>query len=260
MEIKSLADYENIQKFLELLDYHEMKAEKEQLQFIIDYVDTTEKHLDEVLNELKNVREELSTIQNKSVKDTALKAVNTITDKVHQAKQTIIKFKNHVKSTVVQALNDFKDKGKDALTGAMLTLNFKGLLQNIKNLFEDTIQTNDKHIDKLTKLGDEIHNVRHHFTNLGRILLGKSEKEIKKRDYDAGVLSKVQNHLFKNMENMTELSHITDDLINKIEKREQSYEKNDKTSIRESLSELKTKHSSKIEKSSHKNKEHQLTH
>ena len=83
-------------------------------------VDTTEKHLDEVLNELKNVREELNTIHNKSIKDTALKAVNTITDKVNQAKQTIIKFKDHVKSTVDKALHECKAKGKEALTLSLI--------------------------------------------------------------------------------------------------------------------------------------------
>lgn len=260
METRSLADYDNIQKFLELLDYHEMKAEKEQLQFIIDYVDTTEKHLDEVLNELKNVREELNTINNKSIKDTALKAVNTITDKVNQAKQTIIKFKDHVKSTVDKALHECKAKGKEALTGTMISLNVKGFLQHMKNHFDDIVQTSDQHIDKLTKLGDEIHNVNHHFTNLGRLLLGKTEKQLEPRNHDAGIISKVQYHLFKKMDNMTEMSHLTDRFIKDIEKREQIYENKQKTSVKQSLTELKADASSKDKKTKVKNKEHQLSH
>lgn len=63
MENKSLAEYENIKEFLELLDYHGMNSEKKQLEFIIEYVDSAEKQFNEVLQELKDVRNELNTIQ-----------------------------------------------------------------------------------------------------------------------------------------------------------------------------------------------------
>lgn len=49
MENKSLAEYENIKEFLELLDYHGMNSEKKQLEFIIEYVDSAEKQFNEVL-------------------------------------------------------------------------------------------------------------------------------------------------------------------------------------------------------------------
>ena len=64
--MKSLKDYESIKEFIELLEYQGMNNEKKQLEFIIDYVDTTEKQLDAVLNELHNVRMELGTIQQKT--------------------------------------------------------------------------------------------------------------------------------------------------------------------------------------------------
>ena len=52
MENKSLAEYENIKEFLELLDYHGMNNEKKQLEFIIEYVDSAERQFNEVLQEL----------------------------------------------------------------------------------------------------------------------------------------------------------------------------------------------------------------
>ena len=57
--MKSLKDYESIKEFIDLLEYQGMNNEKKQLEFIIDYVDTTEKQLDAVLNELHNVRMEM---------------------------------------------------------------------------------------------------------------------------------------------------------------------------------------------------------
>lgn len=136
MENKSLAEYENIKKFLELLDYHGMNNEKKQLEFIIEYVDSSEKQFNEVLQELKDVRNELNTIQSKTIKATTIRAVDNITDKVKSAKNTLLDIKHQIKNTIDKGLKEFKEKGKDALTSTMKKLNIKGMLQTMKNSFD----------------------------------------------------------------------------------------------------------------------------
>ena len=104
MENKSLAEYENIKEFLELLDYHGMNNEKKQLEFIIEYVDSAERQFNEVLQELKDVRNELNTIQSKTIKATAIRAVDNITDKVKSAKNTLLDMKHQIKNTIDKGL------------------------------------------------------------------------------------------------------------------------------------------------------------
>lgn len=240
--MKSLKDYDNIKEFIELLEYQGMPNEKKQLEFIIDYVDTTEKQLDAVLNELQNVRMELGTIQQKTIKATALRAVDNVTDKVNLAKDNIIKTKEFIKSTIEHGIKEFKSKGKDALVSTMKTLNIKGLLQKCQYGFDKIQQSADQSIDTLTRLGNEIHQVNNHFKNIGRIIVGKNPVEVKRRNHDKGVISLTQNGLFRIMEKMTVLSAKTKENIKKIDKQEKeltSRTSSQKSSVKKALNDLK---------------------
>lgn len=248
MENKSLAEYENIKEFLELLDYHDMNNEKKQLEFIIDYVDSAEKHFNEVLQELKDVKNELHTIQNKTIKAAAIRTADNITVKFKSAKHTLLDLKQHIKNTIDKGLKEFKEKGKDALTSTMEKLNIKGMLQTMKNNFDHINQQADKEIDHLTKLGDEIHAVNHHFKNIGRAIMGKQISNTNPRNNDKGMISHIQNALFHVMDKMTVLSQKAQHGIEKIEKRET--EVKERHSVKQSLHEIKKNRIP--EKSSHK--------
>ena len=240
--MKSLKDYESIKEFIELLEYQGMNNEKKQLEFIIDYVDTTEKQLDAVLNELHNVRMELGTIQQKTLKATALRAVDNVTDKVNLAKDNIIKTKEFIKTTIEHGIKEFKSKGKDALVSTMKALNVKGLLQKCQQCFDKIQQSADKSIDTLTRLGNEIHQVNNHFKNIRRIIVGKNPVEVKRRNHDKGVISLTQSGLFKVMEKMTYLSAKTKENINKIDKQEQELTlrtPSKKISVKKALNDIK---------------------
>ncbi len=240
--MKSLKDYESIKEFIELLEYQGMNNEKKQLEFIIDYVDTTEKQLNAVLNELQNVRIELGTIQQKTLKATALRTVENVTDKVNLAKDNIIKTEEFIKTTIEHGIKEFKSKGKDALVSTMKVLNVKGLLQKCQHYFDKIQQSADKSIDTLTRLGNEIHQVNNHFKNIGRIIIGKDPIAFKQRNHDKGVISLTQNGLFKVMEKMTCLSAKTKENIKKINKQEQeltSRTSSQKKSVKKTLNDLK---------------------
>lgn len=240
--MKSLKDYENIKEFIELLEQQGMSNEKKQLEFIIDYVDTTEKQLNIVLHELQNVRMELGTIQQKTIKATALRAVDNVSDKVNLAKDNIIKTKEFIKSTIEHGIKEFKLKGKDALVSTMKTLNVKGELQKCQHFFDKIQQSADQSIDTLTRLGNEIHQVNYHFKNIGRIIVGKDPIAIKRRNHDKGVINLTQVGLFKIMEKMTFLSAKTKENIKKIDKQEQeltSRPLSQKGSVKKALNDFK---------------------
>ncbi|MFR1293956.1 MAG: DUF6674 family protein [Coprobacillus cateniformis] len=84
-----------------------------------------ENQFDTVLEELRSVKQELNTIQDKTFRATANKAVDKVTAKVNDAKNSLIKLKQHVLKTVDKAVNDFKRQGKSALTAAVKNLMLK---------------------------------------------------------------------------------------------------------------------------------------
>lgn len=236
---KNLLEQENMKTFLQLLDENGMHDEKLSVQLLARYVDQMEFQFNTVLEELKNVRQELNTIQDKTLRATATRAVDKVANKVEEAKGQLMKLKDHIITTVDKAVTGFKERGKSALVTAMNSMNVTGLLENIKSGLNHVAQSADHEIDKLTKLGNEIHAVNAHMKNAGRALVGKEIKGIELRDMNKGILSKVQECFFFSMSAFSHMSQKTDVAINAVKKFEdKSYSKK---SVKNELQDIKNK-------------------
>ncbi len=247
--MKSLKEYENIQEFFKVLDHNGMANEKNQLEFIINYVDSTEKHLSSVLDELQNIRMELETIQKKPIKSAAIKTVDNITEKVDSVRKSIHDTKNFIKDTVNQGLEDFKRAGKMALIKTMFRLDLKELLTKTQNCFDKIQQNTFKSIDTLNKLNKEIKTAHFHYYNIGRILTGKEPVEIQKENNDKGLITLAQKGLYRITEKISILSARTQDGLLKLDGYEQklvdelSSMKEEKGSVKKALANYKKEHS-----------------
>ena len=81
MEKQVLSQQENIKKFSQLLDVNGMSDQKKEFDYLIQYIDQMENQFDTVLEELRSVKQELNTIQDKTFRATANKAVDKGTAK-----------------------------------------------------------------------------------------------------------------------------------------------------------------------------------
>ena len=149
MEKQLLSQQENIKKFSQLLDENGMNDQKKEFEYLIQYIDQMENQFDTVLEELRSVKQELNTIQDKTFRATANKAVDKVTAKVTETKKTLIKLKQHVIKTVDKAINEFKKQGKSALSSAAKKLNVKGMIKTIKKGLDSATKLMDQNIDHL---------------------------------------------------------------------------------------------------------------
>lgn len=246
--MKSLKDYENIQEFLKVMDQNGMTNESKQLEFIINYVDSMEKHLSSVLYELQNIRMELETIKEKPIKSAAIKTVDNINEKVNIARKRIHDTKNFIKDTVNQGLEDFKRTGKMALIKTMFRLDLKELLIKTQNFFNTIQQNTLKSIDTLSKLNTEIKTVHFHYYNIGRILTGKEPVETQKKNHDKNIITLAQKGLYRITEKISILSAKTQEALLKLDEHEQklvnelSSMKGEKGSVKKTLADYKKQH------------------
>lgn len=249
-ERKQLMEDENMKEFLTLLDDNGLSDHKKDIEYLGQYIDQMESSFEQVLNELKLVRNELSSIQDKTLKATATRAVDRVNTKVEEAKDTLLKVKNHIKLTVDKAVQDFKTKGKEVLVTGLNKINAKGLLESIKNQLNKVLDSSDQEINKLTTLGDEVHKMNSHLKNVGRTLVGKDVQEIDTRNPNKGLLSKVQNSLFKVMEVSSNMIDKTDKVSDKLQSFEDKV--NEKKSVKDELKKIKE---SKVNNTPSKTKE-----
>lgn len=235
-----LLQHESMKKFLQLLNENDMSEQKANVEFLASYVDNMEYQFNTVLDELKNVREELTAIQDKTLKATATRTVDKVTHKVEEGKNSLLKLKQHIISTVDKAIGNFKKQGKNALSKALEFLNIKPALETIKDGLNQMNNSADKGIDNLSKFSDEIHATNIHFKNIGRMLLGKETKDISPRDPNKGLLLKAQEGLFFSMAVFTKMSKQTNAMITRIDKLQQE----PKQSVKNELKDIKDAKSS----------------
>lgn len=205
-----------MQKFLQLLGENSMHEQKINVKFLTRYVDQMESQFDSVLNELKNVRQELNAIQDKTLHATATRAIDKVVNKVDTAKVQLLQIKEKIKNIVDKAIGNFKDHGKSALSKAMKALNMKDTLTNIKNGLDNVILSADKGIDNLSGFANEIHEVNTHLKNIGRMFIGKDIKDKNPRNPNKGMILKVQETLFFSMTVFIKMSKKTDNVIQSV--------------------------------------------
>lgn len=235
---QELLEQANMKKFLQLLEENGMGEQKQNVEFLADYIDHMEFQFTNVLDELKNVRQELNAIQDKTIRATAIRAVDNVVSKVEVAKVHLIKLKNYVMDTVDKAVTNYKSQGKSALVSAMKSLNVKGMLETIYSGCKHVILSADQEIDNITKLGDEIYAVQSHMKNIGRVIVGKEAQEPVSRKTDRGLLSKIQESLFFSMKVFTVMSKKTESALDKVKSIDGKHEKK---SVRSDLMDIKDK-------------------
>lgn len=246
MEKQSLLEYENMQKFLQLLDENDMHEQKINVEFLARYVDQMENQFDCVLDELKNVRQELNAIQDKTLRATATRAIDKVVNKIDTAKGQLLQVKEQIKNTVDKAIGNFKEHGKSALSKAMKALNVKDALTNIKNGLDNAILSADKGIDNLSKFANEVHEVNSHFKNIGRMFIGKDIKDKIPRNPNKGMILKVQETLFFSMTVFTKMSKKTDNIIQSVKNLETIQVS--KKSVKDDLKDIKDNKKSAVNK------------
>lgn len=89
-----LKEQENLKSLFQLMEENGLQEEKKQVMELVDYIDSMEKQLGAVLEELGAVREQLGQIQDKGIKNTALKVVARIEYKVQDARQQLYAVKD----------------------------------------------------------------------------------------------------------------------------------------------------------------------
>ena len=118
-----------------------------------DYIDSMETKMEDVLSELKSMREQLSGIENQSFRTKAEKIVAAVEGKLGEAKEALGNLKRAFLGKVEQALQAGKTKGKEALSGILKTIRLPQMTLRVQHLLKGAVRTADQGI---MKLGDMV--------------------------------------------------------------------------------------------------------
>lgn len=238
-----LSEQPELKELFTVLDGNGMSKEKQEIESLVHYIESMETGFGQVLDELKEVREQLEQIQDKGVKATVQRVVDKADTKVFEVKSQLVTVKNNLVKSAAKAVDAFKQKGVTALSKAVKSMGIYSALSHVKLGLQNAAKSVNEDISKISTINSELHSIGEHSKNLGRTLFGRQAKEVTPQNPDKGVLAKIQKLFAASGSLLSNMEKLTDNTMKKVAKLERREEK--KPSVKESLKAIRAEQSVK---------------
>lgn len=173
-----LQSNEAIQQFMKLLEENNRQGQAADLSQLMWYMDGMSRQYDAVLQELKEVRQQLSQVQEPSVKYIMQNAAAKLESKANQIKETLDSLWKKIADCARSAVENFKDAGVSALDKAVSAIGVKNVLESLQEKISGMIADTKQNIEKVEDIGHELRSVGGHLKNAGRAITGKETQVV----------------------------------------------------------------------------------
>lgn len=239
-------------KFMEL--FHQQNMEKQSKDFIefFQYVESMQLQLSMMVDVLQDVKEQLSQMQKnqpESVKEKLMNKVSYLQEKVTNLLEHLSAIKDYLVETVMQAVNAFKEKGKAEMCKVLQKgiSGIKAVLTDYREHLSDVILDYQKTINQIDSIGEQLKQIGNGVSNVGRLLTGKSTKEMSNKNSGVGLTRAVNKPIKKAVENLQKNMDTVDKTFEKLNQLTKYFdtrkeaEKGERASIKGKLLQMKTK-------------------
>ena len=246
MEIeKSLANDRAILELVTMLKKYGMNDDANDIFETASYVDMIERKLDDVTNELVEVRKQLQELQDKTIGDTIKKSISDMVERaenrIADMKATLTEVKDNMKAKATEIVQAVRWKGREAFNKVSEFVGIRDKLKSMREKLKDGIIDTDKTIAKIDAFGAGMRNAGQTVANTFRTFADKEvvdyadkEKKFSKTEmlkkpwkWQKKVYESMDRHLEAAIGNVSKLS--MDVQMHEMEKMwDDMYEKNSK--------------------------------
>ena len=210
----ALMEQPEIVELFRVLEGNGLTKEQKEVESLVKYLDGMEVQFGQVLEELRDVKEQLSQIQDGGVKASVLRIAEQAQGKVQE---------------VGGQLN--------TLRKAVSSMKIPSALARIQEGLHRAVESMNRQADKMEVLNGELHAAGGHLKNAGRIFLGKEQKKVEPQATDKGITAKIRKSFLTISGRLSSMEQTTENLRRRLEQFVQKEEK--KPSVKVELNKLK---------------------
>lgn len=247
-----------IKQLLELLEQQNMKEQSQDFMELFRFAAGMQIQLSVMTEELQSVKgqlAELKSSQPQGVQDSVIENVAQLEEKTGSLSEKLSDVKNHLVQIAKQAVNAFKEKGKQEM-GAVLQkgiANVQKMLSGHREKLTDLLVDAEKTANQIDSIGDELKQIGNSAVNVGRLIAGKGTKEVSEEKPGVALTRLINAPIKKNIANLKRKIGHLDKITEKLEQTSARFEpkkdtekkagkeKDDRVSVKEKLSEMKEK-------------------
>ena len=232
-----LMEQPEIVELFRVLEGNGLTKEQKEVESLVKYLDGMEVQFGQVLEELRDVKEQLSQIQNGGVKASVLRIAEQAQGKVQEVGGRLNIVRKNLIQSAGNALQTYKEKGKDALQKAVSSIKIPSALARIQEGLHGAMESMNRQADKMEVLSGELHAAGGHIKNVGRIFRGKEQKKVEPQATDRGITAKIRKSFLTISGRLSSMEQTTETLRRRLEQFVQKEEK--KPSVKVELKKLK---------------------
>ena len=131
----ALMEQPEILELFRVLEGNGLEKEQKEVESLVKYLDGMEIQFGQVLEELRDVKEQLSQIQDSGVKASVLRITEQAGGKVQEAGEKIHTVRKNLIQSAKNAVQTFRGKGKDALRKAVSSMKIPSALAGYRKGF-----------------------------------------------------------------------------------------------------------------------------
>lgn len=233
----ALMEQPEIVELFRVLEGNGLKKEQKEVESLVKYLDGMESQFGQVLEELRDVKEQLSQIQDGGVKASVLRIAEQAQGKVQEVGGQFHTVRKNLIQSAKSALQTFKEKGKDALQKAVSAMKIPSALARIQEGLYGAVESMNRQADKMEILSGELHAAGGHIKNVGRIFRGKEREKVEPQATDRGITVKIRKSFLTISGRLSSMEQTTDNVRKHLEQFVQKEEK--KPSVKGELKKLK---------------------
>lgn len=233
----TLMEQPEIVELFRVLEGNGLQKEQKEVESLVKYLDGMESQFGQVLEELRDVKEQLSQIQDGGVKASVLRIAEQAQGKVQEVGGQFHTVRKNLIQSAKSALQTFKEKGKDALQRAVSAMKIPSALARIQEGFNGAVESMNRQADKMEILSGELHAAGGHIKNVGRIFRGKEREKVEPQATDRGITTKIRKSFLTISGRLSSMEQTTGNVRKRLEQFVQKEEK--KPSVKGELKKLK---------------------
>lgn len=242
-----------LKQFMELLGQQGMGGQAKDFLELCRYVAGMQIQLTVMTGELQGVREQLSKLQEnqpRTVRYRLAERVEHFQGKITDTSNRLSETRNRLIGIAAQAVRTFLGKGKAAMCKVIrkMILPVKKMLEGCRKQMAYAMADCQKTVNWMNSIGSEVKQIENGVSNLGRLLSGKDVKEIQGEKPGigatraiSGVFKNIMAKLQKNINLVGKALNSLDKLSKRLENTIAEAEKGARASVREKLSQTKSK-------------------
>jgi hypothetical protein len=188
----NLREQPDIKKLFEVLQSNGFKKEQQEVETLVDCLESMGNQFSQMIGELQAMRGELEKMQNRGIRASVSHVLESAENRTQEVLGKVSMIGKNLIQSAKYAVATFREKGANALRKAVSAMKIPQVLSAVKNMMHHGAEKMNGKAEKTQMLAQELYKAKEHRKNIGRILTGREIKEPAEQADDKGILAKIQ--------------------------------------------------------------------